>query len=421
MTLSVLAALLGGTLLGVLVGLFLGRTLAGSASPAAAPTGPSPEQLQRQLREATAAVAAAEARLDAERQAAAEKLAALQGAREEMSNQFKALAAEILDEKSKKFTALNHQELAKILTPLQGELTGFRQKVEEYYKGDSEGRIRLEEQVRQLSALNRTLGEETTNLTRALKGDSKAQGDWGEIVLERMLEDAGLIEGVHYRRQDVQVNDEGARVIPDVVILLPQDRTLVVDSKVSLTAYSEFVSAPDDDQRAARLKAHLDSVKGHIKGLGEKRYDRLYGITSPDFVVMFLPVEGAFMTAVTSDRDLFQYAWDRSVLLVSPSTLLFVIRTVSQMWTQERRNESTQAIVDRGTKLYEKFVAFAEDLERVGEHLGKAQGSFDEARKKLTDGSGNLVRQVEMLRELGVKSNRQLPKALAEASVEEER
>ncbi len=415
MTLPVIAALLGGALLGVLLGFFLGKS-----ARTEAPAGRDAAELERDLRAAVAAKAAAEARLEAERQAASEKLAALQGAREEMSNQFKALAAEILDEKSRKFTALNQEELARILGPLQGELTGFRQKVEEYYKGDTEGRIRLLEQVRQLSELNGTLREETTNLTKALTGDSKAQGDWGELVLERMLENAGLIAGEHYRRQDSQRTESGDRVIPDVVILMPQDRTLVVDSKVSLTAYSQYATATDAAAKDAALKAHLDSVKAHIKGLGEKRYETLYGIQSPDFVVMFMPVEGAFMAAVTSDRDLFQYGWARNVLLVSPSTLLFVVRTVAQMWTQERRNQSTQAIVDRGAKLYDKFVAFAEDLLDVGEHLRRAQASFDDAKRKLSEGNGNLVRQAQMLRELGVRPGKAMPKALVEAGAADE-
>ncbi len=414
-----IVALLAGLIVGLVVGVLIGRR----------PTDPRPDHsadlsaLQESLADAAASKARLESerdafqqRLDSERQSAAERLTLLQSAREELTHQFKALAADILDEKSKKFTDLNQQELTKLLTPLHTELAGFKERVETLSREEHEGRVRLHEQVRQLTELNGTLRDETTNLTKALKGDTKAQGDWGEMVLERMLEGAGLIEGEHYRRQDTQRDDDGQRKIPDVVLLLPQDRTLVVDSKVSLSAYSEFVATDTPDTRSAQLRAHLDSVRVHIKGLGEKRYETLYGISSPDFVVMFMPIEGAFMTAVTSDRDLFKYAWERNVLLVSPSTLLAVVRTIAQIWRQEQQNRSTQLIVERGARLYDKFVGFAEDLLRVGESLARAQSSYEAAKSKLTDGSGNLVRQVEMLRELGVSPQRQLPRALTDAA-----
>jgi DNA recombination protein RmuC len=424
---TIVVALLAGLIVGLVVGVLIGRR----------PTDQRPNDttdvaaLRRQLQESVAEAAASKARLESERDAfqqrleserhsAAEHLALLQSAREELTHQFKALAADILDEKSKKFTDLNQQELSKLLTPLHTELAGFKERVETLSREEHEGRIRLHEQVRQLTELNGTLRDETTNLTKALKGDSKAQGDWGEMVLERMLEGAGLIEGEHYRRQDTQRDDDGQRKIPDVVLLLPQDRTLVVDSKVSLSAYSQFVATDTPDAQSVQLRAHLDSVRVHIKGLGEKRYETLYGISSPDFVVMFMPIEGAFMTAVTSDRDLFKYAWDRNVLLVSPSTLLAVVRTIAQIWRQEQQNRSTQLIVERGARLYDKFVGFAEDLLKVGESLTRAQSSYEAAKSKLTDGSGNLVRQVEMLRELGVNPQHQLPRALTDAAGDDE-
>jgi len=377
--------------------------------------------LRAQLSDRASELAATKAALDAERANGAEKVALLQGAREEMSHQFKSLAADILDEKSKKFVELNQTSLTTLLSPLQGELTGFRQKVEEIHLSDSNDRSALREQVRALSDLNGTLRDETTNLTRALKGDSKAQGDWGEMLLDRLLDSAGLMEGTHYTRQAQHTDDAGNRVIPDVVLHLPQSRHMVVDSKVTVTAYSEFASATDDDAKAENLKAHLLSVRQHIRGLGEKNYQALYGVESLDFVVMFMPLEGAFMAALTADRDLFQFAWDRNVILVSPSTLLFVVRTIAHVWRQEDQSRNAQDIADRGGKLYDKFVAFAGDLEKLGDAIDKAQSSYDDARKKLSEGSGNLVGQAEKLKKLGAKATKSIPTALLSAAdVEDE-
>jgi DNA recombination protein RmuC len=377
-------------------------------------------KLRSQLDERGSALAAAQASVEAERQQGAEKLAMLQGAREELSNQFKALAAEILDDKGKKFVELNHSSITTLLTPLQTELNGFRQKVEEVYVNEGQQRSALAEQVRALSELNGTLRDETTNLTRALKGDSKAQGDWGEMLLDQLLSNAGLIEGQQYTRQATQLNADGDRVIPDVVLHLPQGRDMVVDSKVTLTAYSEYAAEHDPERRELLLQAHLTAVKSHIKGLSEKRYEELYKLSSLDFVVMFMPLEGAFMAAVTGQKDLFQLAWNKNVLIVSPSTFLFVVRTIAHVWRQEAQSRNAQDIADRGAKMLDKFVAFSEDLLKVGEHLEKAQKSFGEARNKLTDGKGSLVRQSKMLQELGVKASKKLDKDLLTAAGEEE-
>jgi DNA recombination protein RmuC len=372
--------------------------------------------LRAQVTDRSSALAASQAALDAERAHGVEKLALLQGAREEMSHQFRSLAADILDEKSRKFVELNQTTLATLLSPLQGELAGFRQKVEEVYVNESKDRSALAEQVRALSDLNGTLRNETTNLTRALKGDSKAQGDWGEMLLDRLLDSAGLMEGTHYTRQGQHEDAAGNRVIPDVVLHLPLRRHMIVDSKVTVTAYSEFAGATDDATKAEFLRAHLLSVRQHIKGLSEKNYQALYGVESLDFVVMFMPLEGAFMAALTSDRELFQFAWDRNVLLVSPSTLLFVVRTIAHVWRQEDQSRNAQDIADRGGKLYDKFVAFAADLGKVGEALEKAQGSYDEAFRKLSGGSGNLVGQAEKLKKLGVRASKSLPADLVAAT-----
>lgn len=375
--------------------------------------------LRAQLMQRGAELAASQASLEATRSQSEEKLALLQSARQELSDQFRALAAEIMDEKSKKFVELNQASVTQLLTPLQVELTGFRQKVEEVYVNESKDRSALGEQLKILTELNGTLREETISLTKALKGDAKTQGDWGEVILDRLLESAGLMEGEHYKRQESHRDGEGDRVIPDVVLYLPNERQMVVDSKVTLTAYTEFAGATSDEAREPALKAHLDAVRRHIKGLSEKNYQTLYSLTSLDFVVMFMPLEGAFMAAVTRDPKLFQYAWERNVLLVSPSTLLFVVRTIAHVWRQEQQSRNAQEIARRGAALYDKFVGFTGDLAKVGDHLTKARESYDEARKKLSVGSGNLVRQVEMLRDLGVRPTKTMPADLA-ASLDEE-
>ena len=375
--------------------------------------------LRAQLMQRGAELAASQASLEATRSQSEEKLALLQSARQELSDQFRALAAEIMDEKSKKFVELNQASVTQLLTPLQEALTGFRQKVEEVYVNESKDRSALGEKLKILTELNGTLREETNSLTKALKGDAKAQGNWGEVILDRLLESAGLMEGEHYKTQESHRDDEGDRVIPDVVLYLPNERQMVVDSKVTLTGYSEFASATTDDAREAALKAHLEAVRRHVKGLSEKNYQNLYALKSPDFVVLFMPLEGAFMAAVTRDADLFQYAWKRNVLLVSPSTLLFVVRTIAHMWRQEEQKRNVQEIARRGAALYDKFVGFASDLGKVGDHLTRARESYDEARKKLSEGSGNLVRQAEMLRNLGVRPSKTMPADLA-ATLDEE-
>src|SRR5690606_14364181 len=235
----------------------------------------------------------------------------------------------------------------------------------------------LGEQLRQLTLLNGTLREETTNLTKALKGDTKQQGDWGELILEQLLEHAGLQPDVHFVMQQTMRTDDGANVRPDVIVHLPGDRYLIIDSKVSLTAYADLAGAEDDGARDALLKAHAASVHRHAKGLGEKAYHALLGDRSPDFVILFVPLEGAFLTALRTDQSLTQFAWDRHVILVSPSTLLFVVRCIANLWQQEARTRNVEEIADRGAKLYDKFAAFVDDLSDVGDKLDRAKSSYD--------------------------------------------
>jgi DNA recombination protein RmuC len=358
-------------------------------------------------------------RLESERASAEEKLELLVQAKEALSDQFKTLASDILEEKSKRFAEQNQATLGQLLDPLRTQLSEFKGKVEDVYVNESKDRSALAEQVRQLVGLNQALSQDAKNLTHALKGSAKTQGNWGELVLERVLEASGLRKGHEYHVQESQQREDGTRAQADVVINLPEERRLVVDAKVSLTAYEAHIVADTDEERALAMRRHLESVRTHIKGLSGKQYQALYGLKSLDFVLMFVPIEPAFMMAVTNDNDLFMEAWNRNVLLVSPSTLLFVVRTVAHLWRQEAQSRNAQDIAKRGAELYDRLVAFVEDLQMVGAKLKQAQVAFDDAQKKLSTNKGNVIRQAEMLRELGVKPTKALPAPLVELSAVE--
>ncbi len=357
--------------------------------------------------------------LDAERRQNDEKLALLNEAREQLSNQFKALANEILEEKAKRFTEQNQANIGQLLEPLKVKLTEFQGKVEEVYVQEGKERSALAAQVKHLMDLNRQLSDDAHNLTRALKGSSKTQGNWGEMILEKILESSGLRKGHEYHVQESHTREDGSRVQPDVIIHLPEERHIVVDAKVSLNAYEEYVNAEDDAGRETAFKRHLDSVRGHIKGLSDKNYQDLHGVKSLDFVLMFIPVEPAFMLAISQDNDLWQEAWKRNVLLVSPSTLLFVVRTVAHLWRQEQQNRNAQEIARRGAELYDKLVGFVDDLKGIGTRLTQAQKDYDNAYGKFVGGKGNVIRQAEMLKGLGVKPGKSMPTDVLDSAMEE--
>jgi DNA recombination protein RmuC len=382
------------------------------------------EQLRQQERQAAQQLTQQEQQfaqqLEGERQQSNEKLELLTAARVELSNQFKTLANEILEEKSKRFTEQNQTNLARLLTPLATQIQGFQQKVEEVYVQEGKDRSALSEQVRLLMGLNAQLSTDTSNLTRALTNSSKAQGDLGEMILEKILESSGLRKDEEYLVQNSLRTEDGRQVRPDVIVKLPENKHLIIDSKVSLTAYNEFVNADNEQVRKLALARHMDSVRKHIKELAEKNYHSLHQLQSIDFVCMFVPIEGAFMAAISDDGELWESSYARNVLLVSPSTLLFVVRTVAHLWRQERQKQNVQDIVKRGADLYDKFVGFVEDLENVGQRMDQAKASYSEAFSKLSTGRGNLVRQAEMLMALGVKPKKNLRAELLEASVEGE-
>ncbi len=359
-------------------------------------------------------------RAEADRAHSADKLRMLEDAKAALSDQFKALANDILEEKARRFAEQNQSSLGTLLDPLRAQLAEFKGKVEEVYVQEGKDRSALSEQVRQLMGLNQTLSRDANNLTQALKGSAKAQGNWGELILERVLEACGLHKGREYHVQDSQRAEDGRLLQPDVVLHLPEERRLVVDAKVSLVAYDRFVAAATDEERTAAARQHVGSVKEHVKGLSLKRYQDLYGLKSLDMVVMFVPIEPAFMLAIAHDDALFMDAWQRNVLLVSPSTLLFVVRTIVNLWRQESQSRNAQEIAKKGGELYDKLAGFVADLQKVGTKLKDAQGAYDDAEKKLSTGRGNLIRQAEALRALGLQVGKALPAPLVDSAAAED-
>ena len=352
--------------------------------------------------------------LDAERRHAEEKLKLLADARQALGEQFENLANRIFDDKGEKLVQRSAASLDSLLKPLGERLKDFQVRVEETYDKESKQRFSLQSEIQKLVEANARMSADALNLTTALKGDSRTQGIWGELVLERVLEAAGLQKGREY---DIQVGFDGGRSRPDVVIRLPEGKHVVVDSKVSLTAYQAYCSAADEPARKRELARHLDSVRAHVKGLAEKNYQSLYGIHTPDFVLMFVPLEPAFALASREKSELFEEAFGRNVMIVSPTTLVIALRTIASIWRYEYQNRNAQELVRQCTALYDKFVGFVADMEEVGQRLGAAQSSYDDAYGKLVSGKGNLVRQVERIRELGLKPSKTLPPHLTDAAI----
>ncbi len=359
-----------------------------------------------------------EADLANEQKNMSEKIALLESAKQALANQFEALAANILDQKSKTFSEGSQKELGSLLSPLRDQIKEFREKVEQAQSDSKTGVTKLETLIGTLNGLNQQLSEEARSLTTALRGSAKTQGDWGEFILRDLLDKAGLREGEQYSFQqsfagvETENGERVRSVRTDVILFLPGGRNLVIDSKVSLKAYTECVGADTEDGRKAALKQHIASVRSHIASLAKSGYHRLPELEAPDFVVMFVPVEPAFLMALQSDADLWADAYKLGILLVGPTTLLYVIRIVNVLWQQERQARNVREVMDRGTELYEKFVGFVTDMEVLGDSLRKSDQHYTSAMKKLADGRGNLIRQVEMLKKLGLRTTKSLPKAL---------
>jgi DNA recombination protein RmuC len=359
-------------------------------------------------------IAALDATLSAERAAQAR----LDDGRDLMADQFRALANNILEEKSRRFTEQNQTNLGQLLDPLKTRLQEFQSKVDQVYVQESKDRSALAQQVTSLLEMNQRLADEARDLTQALKGSTKAQGDWGEVVLERILEAAGLRRGHEYTVQQTIAREDATRARPDVVLHLPGDRKLVVDAKVSLLDYGTYCGTTDEALRKHAAARHCASLREHIRDLAARNYHRLPGLETLDFVILFVPIEPAFLLALETDSNLWVDAWEKNILLVSPSTLLFVVRTVAHLWRQEEQVRNVQDIAKRGADLYDKFVGFVDDLGALGAQLERTRATYEAAMSKLATGRGNLVRQVEMLRTLGVQPTKRLPRQLTQRAEE---
>ncbi|MDG1529206.1 MAG: DNA recombination protein RmuC [Polaribacter sp.] len=337
---------------------------------------------------------------------------------EKFTKEFENLANKILTDNSKTFKEQNKESIEGILNPLKEKIDGFEKKVAESQKESIGMHAALKEQLRGLKDLNLQMSKEAINLTKALKGDSKVQGDWGETQLEMLLEKANLTKEIHFETQGGYRDDEGKLKKPDFIINLPDDRHLIIDSKVSLTAYEAYTSSENDDEKEISLKKHLESLRKHIKDLSSKKYDALYEINTPDYVLMFVPIEPALMVALNNSNDLYLEALDKNVVLVSTSTLLATLSTVSSMWRQENQKKNVLAIAEQAGRLYDQFVNLTDDLIKVGNQLKTVQGSYDTSMKKLT-GKGNLITKVERIKTLGAKTSKNLNKNLLDRANDE--
>lgn len=330
---------------------------------------------------------------------------------EKLSKEFENLANRILDEKSEKFTLQNRENLKNILSPLQEKIQTFEKKVEDSQKENISIHSALKEQLLNLQNQNLKITQEAENLTKALKGDSKMQGNWGELVLERVLEKSGLEKGREYEVQKSFTSEDGSRVLPDVIIHLPDSKKMVVDSKVSLTDYERFVNASDEEQETF-LKAHVNSIRRHVEQLSEKKYEDLYEMESPDFVLMFIPIEPAFAIAVNNDNTLYNKAFEKNIVIVTPSTLLATLRTIDTMWNNDKQQRNAVEIARQAGALYDKFEGLITDLTKVGKKMDEAKIEYKGAMNKLFEGRGNLVSSVESLKKLGAKAKKALPEAI---------
>lgn len=361
-------------------------------------------------------IAELQMQLELERKQASEKLQLLGEARDQLKVEFQNLANRIFDENSRKFSEQNKLNLDLMLNPLRDQLGDFRKRVEDVYTSDTKERQTLFEQIRTLTDLNQQVGKEAENLARALKGENKTQGNWGEMILERALELSGLKKGSEFDTQVCFIDEDNKRQIPDVIVHLPDSRDIIVDSKVTLTAYESMVNSEDETSRENYLSTHLISVRSHIDQLSAKSYQSLSNIKSLDYVLMFMPVEAAFVAAIRKDPALFEYAYRKRIIIVSPSTLLVTLRTIQNMWQSENQNRNAQDIARKAADLYDKFAGFTDTLMEVKQAMSKASEKCDIAISQLSEGKGNIVRRIEEFRRMGVKSKKNLPDELLQRS-----
>lgn len=328
----------------------------------------------------------------------------IENLQKKLTVEFENIATKILKERSDEFSFSNNKNLSEILNPLKERIQLFEKKVDETYDKELRDKISLREEVRKLTEMNARVSQEANNLTKALKGDVKKQGNWGEIVLERVLERSGLTRGQEFEREVVVEGADYGVQRPDVIIHLPDSKHIIIDSKVSLVAYERFVSSESDEHRVIQLKDHISSLRSHVKLLSEKNYQNAQNLNTPDFVLMFVPIEASFSIAVQGDGEIFSYAWDRKIVIVSPTTLLATLRTISSIWKQENQTKNAQEIARLSGALYDKFIGFTEDMVKIKANIDRASGAYDDALKKMKDGSGNIIRTAEKIKELGAKT-----------------
>jgi len=356
--------------------------------------------------------------LEDERKLTYEKITLLEKAEKNMTMAFENISTRIIEEKSKKFTEQNKVNIGEILNPLREQLGDFRKKIEDVYDKETRDRVSLFNEIISLKSLNEQMSKDAINLTRALKGESKTRGNWGEVILQRVLEDSGLKNGREYEAQESYRDKHGKLFYPDVVVHLPDNKDVVIDSKISLNAYEKFCSSEDSEEQKQALTEHLNAIRTHVSDLEDKNYDELVKINSLDMVLMFVPIEPALMLAFEQDKNLYHDAFKRGIILVSPTTLHMTLRIIHNMWRYEYQNKNAQEIAKRAGDMYDKFVGFVDALEDVGDKLDKAQSAYQTAHNRLVDGKGNLVGRAEAIRKLGLQTNKKLDKAIVDRQSE---
>ncbi|WKJ90541.1 DNA recombination protein RmuC [Methylomonas montana] len=372
------------------------------------------QALQQQLLDLKTENADLNARQQEQHKSNAEKIRLLQDAENQLKTQFENLAHKIFEERGKQFAEHNKVSIETLVAPLKEQLGEFKNRVESVYDNETKDRISLREEIVSLRRDTAKMNQEALNLTRALKGDHKTQGNWGEMILEKVLEQSGLRKGIEYETQGAFRDEDNRLFKPDVIVRLPENKDVIIDSKVSLVAYERYCSADNDSERIEALKQHTEAVRNHIKGLSNKDYSSLKGLRSLDFVLLFMPIEAAFMAAFQADEKLFNDAFEHKIVVVTPTTLLATLRTVQNIWRYEQQNENARLIADKAGSLYDKIRGFVEDIEKLGNQLNTVHKTYDSIVNKLSTGSGNLLRQASAFEELGVKVKKKLPKSLTE-------
>lgn len=366
------------------------------------------KEIEEKLTDTQLEYAILKTKYDEEKKSVYEKLQILQSAKEELSNEFKVLSNKIFEDKSKQFASLNKEQLELFLKPFREQVQHFSKEAKEQFTSQTKDSILLKDELLRLKELNEQLSSDAVNLTNALKGENKTQGNWGEIVLENILEQSGLRKDVEYELQATFKSDAGKTYRPDVVIHMPQERDIIIDSKVSLVAYERFVNSDEEETKSKALKEHIRSISNHVKELSAKKYEKLKGVNTLDFVLLFMPIEGAFLLALEKDGEFFKQAYENNILVVSPSTLLVTLRTIEHIWRTQRQEEHALKIANEAEAMYEKLVLFVDEMKKVGTHLQKAQDSYDTSMNRLHSGKGNVIKRAENIVKLGIKPKKAL-------------